>query len=162
MNMIEFAKSELERLENSCDKDDVEAINLQKQVTSDVLAIVDLFVAQKHSGFSANYILNIIERLLRYKPLTAIEDKPDDWIDCSQFGLDVKQHKRCGEVFKRPDGTFYWVNGKIFSDDNGKSWYTSRDSIVDITMPFNVPLYSENVYVEPESDVQEEDNHESK
>ena len=155
MNLVDYAKSELEILEQNCG-DDTEALNMQKIVTENVLNIVKTFADQGHSGFSANYILNLLERLLRYNPLTPIEDIQEDWLDLSQFGMDDLQHKRCSSVFKRKDGTAYWVEGKIFSDDNGKSWYTSRDSIVDIEFPFNVPLYSENVYVEPsETNVEE-------
>lgn len=154
MGLLEFAKNELQLLEDGCG-DDEEALKMQQLVTKDVLQIIQTFVEQRHTGFSANYMLNILERLLRYKPLSAIEDRPEDWEDCSKFGMADLQHKRCSSVFKRPDGTAYWVEGKIFSEDGGKSWYTSKDSHVDITFPFNVPLNSENVYVEPENNVKE-------
>lgn len=148
MNLLEFAQNELKLLEDNC-RDDEEALKMQKLVTKDVMQIIQTFVEQQHTGFSANYMLNILERLLRFKPLTPIEDKPEDWEDCSSLGLEALQHKRCTSVFKRPDGTAYWVEGRIFTDDGGKSWYTSKDSSIDIEFPFNVPLHSENVYVEP-------------
>ena len=149
MNLLEYAKNELDILEQGC-KDDEEALKMQQVITRDILNIVETFVEQHHSGFSANYTLNLLERLLRYKPLTPIEDKPEEWLDLSQYGMEDLQHKRCSSVFKRKDGTAYWVEGRIFSDDNGKSWYTSKDSIVEIEFPFVVPLHSENVYVEKE------------
>ena len=163
MNLLEFAENELRILEDNC-KNDEEALKMQKTVTKDIMQIIQTFVSQQHSGFSANYMLNILERLLRYKPLTPIEDKPEEWEDCSKFGMQELQHKRCSSVFKRPDGTAYWVEGKIFTDNGGKSWYTSKDSIVNIVFPFNVPLHSENVYVEPNledvkgSDIKDEKN----
>ena len=156
MSLIEFAEAELKRLEDNCN-DDSEALKAQKSITADVMQIVNTFVGQQHSGFSAGYMLNILDRLLRYKPLTALTGEDDEWLDCSEFGMVDKQNKRCTSVFKRPDGTAYWVEGKIFSDDGGKSWYTSKDSHVEIEFPFEVPLYSENVYVEPsEEDIKSE------
>lgn len=152
MSLLEFSETELKKLEASCG-DDAEALKMQQQVTKDVMQIVQIFTEQTHSGFSGAYILDLIERLLRYKPLMPLTGEDDEWEDCSQFGIDDLQNKRCPSVFKRPDGTAYWVEGKIFSDDGGKSWYTCGDSCIDITFPFNVPLHSENVYVEPKSEV---------
>lgn len=150
MGLVSFAENELKLLEDIC-KNDEEALNMQKTVTKDVMQIVQIFTEQAHSGFSSAYILDLLERLLRYKPLTPLTGDDDEWEDCSQFGINDLQNKRCPAVFKRPDGTAYWVEGKIFSDDGGKSWYTSADSHVDIQFPFSVPLHSENIYVEPSS-----------
>lgn len=157
MNLLEFAESELHRLESDCE-DDKEVLAMQKKVTSDIMQIIQTFIAQQHSGFSAGYILNILDRLLRYKPLSPLTGEDDEWLDCSEFGMNELQNKRCMSVFKRPDGTAYWVEGKIFSEDGGKSWYTSKDSRVDIEFPFNVPLYSENVYIEPSEVSKKEDD----
>lgn len=151
MGLLDYAKTELERLERDCD-DDEEALKMQKLVTEDAMSIIELFVKQAHSGFSASYMLNILDRVLRYKPLSPLTGEDDEWEDCSKYGLNDLQNKRCPSVFKRPDGTAYWVEGKIFSDDGGKSWYTNKDSSVDITFPFRVPLTSENVYVTPTTD----------
>ena len=151
MSLLEFSQNELKRLEENCGSD-IEALELQKVVTNDVLQIINTFVQQQHSGFSANYMLNILDRLLRYKPLTALTGEDDEWEDCSKYGMQDMQNKRCTSVFKRLDGTAYWVEGKIFSEDGGKSWYTSKDSSVDITFPFDVPMHSENVYVEPSTE----------
>jgi len=155
MSLLEFSENELKKLEVNCG-DDEEALKMQQVVTRDVMQIVQIFTEQTHSGFSGAYILDLIERLLRYKPLSPLTGEDDEWEDCSQFGIEDKQNKRCPAVFKRPDGTAYWVEGKIFSDDGGKSWYTSADSHVDITFPFVVPLHSENVYVDVKEGVEDE------
>ena len=151
MGLLDYARVELKKLEDDC-KDDEEALKMQKLVTEDAMSIIELFVKQSHSGFSASYILNLLDRLLRYKPLSPLTGNDDEWDDCSAYGLPDLQNKRCPSVFKRPDGTAYWTEGKIFSDDGGRSWYTSKDSRVDITFPFRVPLTSENVYVTPTDD----------
>ena len=151
MNLVEFAENELKILEDGCG-DDKEALNMQKIVTEDVMQIVNIFAEQSHSGFSASYVLNLLDRLLRYKPISALTGADDEWEDCSNLGIPDMQNKRCPSIFKRPDGTAYWVEGKIFSDDGGKSWYTSKDSRIDITFPFKVPLHSESIYVEPNAE----------
>lgn len=157
MNMMDFAKSELELLEENC-KDDAEALEMQKAVTRDVLSIIQTFVNQKHSGFSADYVLKILDKLLRYKPLSPIEDREEDWEDCSEYGLNEKQHKRCPEIFKRADGTAYLLHGKIFTEDGGKSWFTTRESNIPVTFPYDVPLYSECVYLDKEEENKNEES----
>lgn len=147
MGMIEFAKRELELLEKGCG-DDKEALAMQKMMSDDIMQIINTFCEQGHSGFSAGYALGLLDRLLRYKPLTELTGEDDEWEDCSKFGMADLQNKRCPSIFKRPDGTAYWTEGKIFSSDGGKTWYTSKDSSVEVTFPFEVPLHSENVYVE--------------
>ena len=71
MGLVQFAKSELERLEAGCG-DDAEALKMQKTITHDVLQIIQTFEEQQHTGFSAGYMLNLLDRLLRYKPLSPL------------------------------------------------------------------------------------------
>jgi hypothetical protein len=35
----------------------------------------------------------------------------------------------------------------VFSDDDGKTWWTSRDSSIPIKFPYMVPVEPEKVYV---------------
>ena len=65
MSMVEYAKSELERIGK--DKK-----GMQDAINKNILEIVEIFSNQGHSGFSAGYALNVLERLLRYKPLTPL------------------------------------------------------------------------------------------
>ena len=72
MSMLEFAKSELQRLEDNC-SDDEEALKMQKVVTKDVMQIINTFVEQQHSGFSAGYILNILDIIWQIISLPPVE-----------------------------------------------------------------------------------------
>lgn len=72
MSMVEYAKSELERIGK--DKK-----GMQDAINKNILEIVEIFSNQGHSGFSAGYALNVLERLLRYKPLTPLTGEPDEW-----------------------------------------------------------------------------------
>lgn len=145
MNLLSFVKNELDIMEAKCSSE--EELKMQKQIDEDILNVIQKFYEQGHTGYTAGYVLGILERLLRFKPITPLTGEADEWEDCSQFGFEDKQNKRCPSVFKRPDGTAYWVEGKIFTDDNGETWYTSKESHIDITFPFAVPLHSETVYV---------------
>jgi len=121
MNLVEFAKSELDIILNKCEDD--EAKEMQEIINKDILEIVTIFSKQGHSGFSANYAINIITKLLKYEPITPLTGKDDEWI-LLNYGDEIKyQNKRCSRVFKNKEGKAYDIEGKIFSDDNGKSWF---------------------------------------
>ena len=79
MNITEYAKSELERL----GKDDE---GMQELINKDILEIVERFASQGHSGFSASYALSVLERLLRFKPLTALTGEEEEWNDLEWGG----------------------------------------------------------------------------
>lgn len=63
--MIEYAKRELELIGKDED-------GMQELMNKNILEIVEIFSKQGHSGFSAGYALNVLERLLKYKPLTPL------------------------------------------------------------------------------------------
>lgn len=134
MEFVEWAKSELDRLV----KDDDE---MQKAINADILEIVEVFAKQGHSGFSGSYALSILTRLLDWKPITPLTGEDDEW---NEVGEGVYQNKRCSSVFKE-NGQAYWMDGKIFSDDGGQTWWTNRNSRVPVTFPFTMPDHPEKV-----------------
>lgn len=142
-NLIEFAENELNIILKACK--DSESLKLQSVVNEDILSIVKLFSKQGHSGFSAGYCLNAITRLLNYLPLTPLYGTDDEWELVDGGGDVLYQNKRCPAVFKDKDGRTYNVEGKMFSDDGGCSWYTSRDSCVDVEFPYDVPSKPEYI-----------------
>lgn len=87
MSLSEFAKSELERV-------DLEYDGMVKEAAQE---IVDLFAKQGHSGGSAHITLGVIDKLLRFKPLTPLTGKDDEWME---VGEGEYQSKRCPTVFK--------------------------------------------------------------
>lgn len=153
MNLVEFSKMELDRILNTCEEDDSKEI--QQKINDDILQIVQIFSEQGHTGFTANYALNILERLLRYQPLSALTGEDDEWEDTSSFGSDQTsyQNKRCPFIFKDKDGKAYNTEGKIFSEDDGKTWFTSKDSKVYIEFPYTVPLAAERVILDNKEEV---------
>lgn len=118
-----------------------------------ILHMIEEFAAEGHSGFSASYAIQCLEKLLRFEPLSPLMGTDDEWVDVAEYnGSPMWQNKRCSRVFKDETGA-YDIDGKVFwdwhTDENGekfKSYFTSRDSRVYVTFPY-VPttVYEERV-----------------
>lgn len=133
-NLELFAENELNMILSKCEDD--EAKEMQKAINKDIMQIVQVFAEQGHSGFSASYAINLIKRLLNYEPISPLTGAEDEW-NKLDYNNDTKyQNKRCSRVFKNAEGKAYDIEGKIFSDDGGKSWYTCGDSRVYIEFPY--------------------------
>lgn len=139
-NLVKWAEKELNRLVKNDDE-------MQQEINKDILEIVKVFSEQGHSGFSASYALNIITRLLDWKPIGALTGEEDEWID---VGNNTCQNNRCSAVFRRgkDNSTAYYLDGKVFSDDGGETWYTNQDSVVPVTFPYTVPEKPEYIILE--------------
>lgn len=133
--MIKKAEYELELLLKNCE--DEEAFNMQKTINNNILDIIKVFAEQGHSGFTAEYCIPIIEKLLRQSFITPLTGKDDEWSEVSEG---VFQNIRESSIFKqsdRFDGKPYWLYGKAFSNDGGKSYYTNGDSCIPVEFPLN-------------------------
>jgi hypothetical protein len=115
--LVEYAKSELERV-------DLEYDGMIKEA---VLEIVGLFAGQGHSGGSAVITLGVAERLLRFQPLTPLTGGDSEWTEVTEG---TWQSKRCPSVFKDAEGKAWDIDLPPESDgDGGASWRT-------ITFPY--------------------------
>ena len=127
--MVKYAKRELARIGRDEE-------GLQDLIDKNILDIVEMFSEQGHSGFSAGYALSVLERLLRYKPLTPLTGEPDEWNDT---GHGSKQNKRCFSVFL--DGDKAHDNDAIIVSDNGGiTWFTSGRFRKEVTFPYTTPI----------------------
>lgn len=98
-----------------------------------ILKMVDVFAEEGHSGFSAGYAISILQKLLRFEPLSPLTGEDDEWCEVSD-GL--FQNKRLSRVFKNgKDGQAFDIDGKVFVEPDGVS-YTNRDSRVYIEFPY--------------------------
>ena len=132
-NLVTFAENELNILINKCE--DEEEKEMQKLISKDILQVVEIFSKQGHTNSTANYAINIINKLLRYEPISPLTGEDDEWTKLD-YSNDLKyQNKRCSHVFKNADGKAYDIEGKIFSED-GECWYTSKESFVFIEFPY--------------------------
>ena len=142
--MLEYAKNELKKLEETCE--DAESSEMQKVMSDNVLALLEVFSKQGHTNTTAYYVADLFARLVRQKPLTQLTGEADEWNDISDISNNPKwQNKRCPTVFKYADGSCWYSEGKIFSDNGGETYYLSKDSSIEITFPFTVPEDPERI-----------------
>jgi hypothetical protein len=115
-----------------------------------ILHMIKEFADEGHSGFSAPYAIKILTKLMDFKPLTPLTGEDDEWTDVSSYGDGTTMHwqnNRHSSVFKDADGSCYYIDGKVFWEwfrdlETGKAikiYYTSRDSRVPVTFPYNIP-----------------------
>lgn len=141
-NLVDYAKEELKRIGMI---DSGEPYN--DAISEEIIALIELFASQGHTGFTAPYVINVFKRLAMFKPLTPLTGEDSEW---NETGTGVYQNKRYSAVFKGKDGKAYNIEGKIFTDDNGETWYTNKNSRIDITFPYIVPERPEEVYLNKE------------
>lgn len=143
MSLTKYAEAELARIPHDED-------GLQSLMDKNILEIVKIFGEQGHSGFSASYALSVLERLLRFKPISPLTGQDDEWNEAGSGSL---QNKRCSSVFKKSDGTCYDIDAIIVSDNGGITWFSSGRFRKEVTFPYAVPLHPEKVYIEYTEDV---------
>lgn len=129
--LTDFAKDELRLLRSNGEVDE-----MQDEMDAHILKMVETFADEGHSGFSASYAVGILEKLLRFEPLTPLTGEPSEWV---QVSGNAWQNRRCSHVFKdAEDGSAYDIDAVIFREPNGVC-FTSRDSHRTITFPY-VPV----------------------
>lgn len=136
MSSINYAREELERLENQCDTP--EGLEMQKEVTKEVLELIEVFANQGHSGFSAGYVLGLFDQLVHFMPLSPLTGGDEEWNDVSMYSTDKRplyQNKRCSRVFKEADGRVYDVEYWYTKDPDGAT-YTNMHRFQDIVFPY--------------------------
>ena len=138
--MIEYAKRELKYLIDSEEPYD-------NMMAASVLELLEIFIDQGHSGFSAPWCLSLFNRIAHWKPLSPLTGEDDEW---NEISPGCYQNKRYSSVFKDEDGKAYDIEGKIFSDDGGETWFTNKNSRVFIEFPYKVPEHPEKVYLNRE------------
>lgn len=125
------------------------------------------FNDQGHSGTSAYATLDIFTRLVKGLPLTPLTGESNEWETIGYEKDRIRyQNKRCSAVF----GYFYinerrfeayLIDGRIFSDDGGKTFYTNEKSNVYIDeFPYYPPTEPERVILKEglHTNLKEDDN----
>lgn len=151
--LVEFARNELNKLLDKCD--DSEAFELQQEMNKDILAVVETFASAGHTGFTASYTLGILNKLLNWKPISPLTGDDSEWKKLNMDESLCYQNLRCPAVFKDKDGRAYYTEARIFSSDNGHTWFTSKESTQYIEFPFTVPQHSEQVILDTKHERQE-------
>lgn len=132
MTLIDHAKAELDLIGLTEDAKD----SMDRMMRQNILSVITLFSGQGHSGGTASYAIQLITRLLRYEPITALTGADDEWRDMSEISdRKMWQNLRCSRVIKEADGKCYDLEGKIFVNPDGSQW-TNRESWVEVTFPY--------------------------
>lgn len=95
MGLVHYAESELQ-LAGLFDKDS----DYNGEIAKAVMTLIEIVAKQGHSGGSIHIMMEIFQRLVRFKPLTPLTGEDDEWLEASPG---VWQNKRCFNVFKQAD-----------------------------------------------------------
>jgi hypothetical protein len=116
---------------------------MQEMICRHVLALLDVFNGEGHSGSSAPYAINLFSKLAKFDPIVPLTGEDWEWNEVSErMGSKCWQNKRAGNVFKDEDGRAYNIDGKVFWEWSGtkeepyKSHYTCRESRVYVEFPY--------------------------
>lgn len=106
MSMIDHAKRELQFAGMLPEKSDDPAEEWNRLSGEAVLALMETFTSQGHSGASAGMTIELFTKLARWENLTPITADPEQWMEVDGEGL--FQCRR---------------NPALFSNDNLQSYY---------------------------------------
>ncbi|MDQ0694211.1 hypothetical protein [Streptomyces sp. W4I9-2] len=77
-------------------------------LTNGLCKVIEAFAAMGHSGSSAEHSTAVLEKLLRYQPLSPITDDPAEWEDRSEMsGYPIWQNTRDSRAMSRDGGKTY-------------------------------------------------------
>lgn len=100
-NLVRHARRELNALGNG------------PEINDHVIEMVAIFSAAGHSGFSAMYTIDILQKLLMFENLTALTNDPEEWFyhdyDHSGWKHGIWQNTRNGEAFSFNGGNTYYL-----------------------------------------------------
>ena len=145
--MIKWAKPQIEKIikDKEKQKQYIDILEEFMEEQRDILSIFNLF---KKYDFSKEDCYRIC-RLLSWKPIIPLTGAEEEWNTIKEG---FEQNELCSAVFRynKDNSTAYYMDGKIFSNDGGMSWYINKESQINITFPFIVPDETEKVYLDKE------------
>lgn len=83
-----------------------------------VMALIEMFDAQGHSGASAAVTLAVFSKLAQFQPLGGLTNDPSEW---GEVAKGVWQNRQCGSAFSR-DGGQTWYDIDDPTRNNGDVW----------------------------------------
>lgn len=111
-----------------------------------VVELVKKFADQGHSGASAAMAIGLVEKLLRFEPLTPLTGDDTEWneVGLDTTGREMYQNSRYSSVFKDGEGgSPYDISAALVRDPRGNTWnsnvrlpiafpYTPKTEVIDI------------------------------
>jgi hypothetical protein len=101
-------------------------------LTNGLCRVVAAFAEMGHSGFSADHSTAVLEKLLRYQPLSPLTDDPAEWQDRSQMsGYPIWQNRRDSRAMSTDGGkTYTLVDEEPQDSDSSQLVHTSQPKAV--------------------------------
>lgn len=125
-NLKDFAKREFEILRQN--HPDSVVLGFENEI----IKLIDKFGKSGQSGGSAPFytsvIVKTIKSLLGYETITPITGQDSEWVwedMINREDFDNVQNNRCFALFKRPDGTAYYLNAIVFQGEEDWNTFTS-------------------------------------
>ena len=129
------------------DENDKYTDEMQEMICDHVLALLEVFADEGHSGTTASYTIELFSKLAKFDPIVPLTGEDWEWSEVSDGDKGkMYQNKRCSAVFKsadRHDGQPYYLDGRVFwewykngDDEVHKCYFTGGDSHVPITFPY--------------------------
>ena len=112
--------------------------SMQELICTQVLELLDLFAEHGHSGSSHSYALDLFSDLAKFKPISPLSGADIEWSKTIDDEGTV-QNKRLSSVFKRKDGTAYYLDAIIWKSEKGGTWCGNAGDISsrqNISFPF--------------------------
>lgn len=115
-NLVDHARSELA------------LIGEDEWLTNGLCKVIAAFAEMGHSGFSAAHSTAVLEKLLRFQPLSPLTDDPAEWEDRSEMsGYPIWQNVRNSRAMSKDGGkTYTLVDEEPQTSDSGQPVYTSQ------------------------------------
>lgn len=90
---------------------ELDIVGEDEDVKAGLLKVVEAFADMGHSGASAHFCANAIDRLLRYQPLAPLTNSVDEWQHIAEEigGPDLWQSRRNPEAFSHDAGHTYYL-----------------------------------------------------
>lgn len=122
MTLVEHAEREL-ALAGVAGDDDYDGMLYEA-----VMELVRKFADQGHSGASAAMAVSMVEKLMRFEPLTPLTGDDTEWNDVSDVGGRdggaLFQNNRYSAVFK-DDDLVYDIDAVVLVDPHGGGWMSN-------------------------------------
>lgn len=120
MSLVEHAEKEL-RIAGLFDEDS----DYGSDLGSSILGVVKSFSEYGHSGGSAMTSIAILEKLLRFEPLTPLTSDPSEWMEVS---TNIWQSRRNSEAFSHDGGKTYYLlsDGSSYGGNAVKTYNSER------------------------------------
>lgn len=160
-----FAKRELDMLMPTGKDESDNSYCYQKMINNSVMELMKTFYDQGHSGYSASITASLFNQLAKNNPLSPLNGDDSEWGDDIDYD-GSQQNVRCYSVFRKnhDNSTAYDIDRFAFSDDDGRSWFSSgwleEDLNLDNSITFPYTPWHERIYVKKTSKDGEDEKYE--